>query len=600
MGRPGGDCLMQYCGPCRLCPFCERWWLVGGLHGWLCAWREGDIQSAFQRVIGRLRWLPVHSQHRVQRNADRDGECDRCSAVHTLSASLEEVGHQITLSLGKARLPHPVFSRLSDSDTYNAAVERLYTAAESREVDRRAIEDCGVAGFDLMCRAARFACDVFTARWPDAVSACVLAGRGNNAGDGYVLAAMLQAIGVHVTLLQVGPAPDRGDGALAVAYARERGVEAASFVGAVVGDVIVDALLGTGVSGALRAPYAQAVHSINSASRPVLAIDLPTGLSADSGGAVGDVEEVVRADVTATFITRKIGQHTGLGLEVCGALHYHDLNTPRAAFQGGIPWLREVRSQEPLPVNSYKHARGHVVVVGGDTSMGGAVILAGEAALRSGAGMVTLATRAQHRAAALARRPELMVMEADDRAALEQLLGRASAVVLGPGLGRSMWGRSLFEFVMGHAPKRLLVDADGLFHLADTRQQGAAVITPHVAEAARLLGMRAADVQADRPEAARLLNERYGACVVLKGAGSVIAGAATLAICGRGTPAMATAGMGDVLCGVVAAGLRPEDERVFDALCNAVLNHAVAGELAERRLGHHIVASDLFMELARL
>lgn len=479
-------------------------------------------------------------------------------------------------------------------------MERLYTAAESREVDRRAIEDCGVAGFDLMCRAARFASDVFTAQWPDARTACVLAGRGNNAGDGYVLAAMLQAIGIRVTLLQVGLAPDRGDGALAVTYARERGVEAAPFAGGVAGEVIVDALLGTGVSGALRQPYVDAVRAINDTSSPVLAIDLPTGLNADTGGAVGDAADVVRADVTATFITRKIGQHTGLGLEVCGVLHYHDLNTPSAAYHGGVAWLRDVRSPEPLAVNSYKHARGHVVIVGGDTAMGGAAILAGEAALRSGAGMVTLATRVEHRSPALARRPELMVVDADDRAALEQLLGRASAVVLGPGLGRSMWGRGLFEFVMQRAPKQLLVDADGLFHLADTGLQGAAVITPHVAEAARLLDIHAADVQANRPQAARLLNDAYGACVVLKGAGSVIAGGGRLAVCGRGTPAMATAGMGDVLCGVVAAGLRPVAEAEFDAVCRAVLIHAVAGERAEQRIGQHIVASDLFAELARL
>ena len=586
--------LRLRCGLCRPDLIC-------GSRRWrLSLRREGDGQNrlcGFGRGAG---WLPEHGQQHVQHKAGRYGEGNRCSAVHALPASLALARHEITIPPARASRQPPVFGRPMASVTYNAHVERLYTAAESREVDRRAIEDCGVAGFDLMCRAARFACDVFTAQWPDAASACVVAGRGNNAGDGYVLAALLRTVGVRVTLLQAGPAPDRGDGALAVAYARERGVRAEPFVGAVAGDVVVDALLGTGVSGALRAPYLEAVRAINRASCPVLAIDLPTGLSADTGGAVGEAADVVRADVTATFITRKIGQHTGLGLEACGLLRYHDLHTPEEAYQGGVPWLRDAQAPQPLAVNSYKHARGHVVVVGGDTPMGGAVILAGEAALRSGAGMVTLATRPGHRPPALARRPELMVVDADDRAALETLLGRASAVVLGPGLGRAMWGRGLFDFVIGQAPRRLLVDADGLFHLAETRQQGAAVITPHVAEAARLLDMPAGEVQADRPRAARLLSERYGACAVLKGAGSVIAEAAALAVCGRGTPAMATAGMGDVLCGVLAAALNADDRAVFDAVCRAVVNHAIAGELAERRLGRHIVASDLFAELARL
>ncbi len=469
-------------------------------------------------------------------------------------------------------------------------------------MDARAIHRHGIDGFELMTRAADFAKQCLLQCWPGVASVSILTGKGNNAGDGYVLAALLKQLGLPVDVLQVGDPPEEGDGATAVRYADQHGVQVRAFDGEVGGDVIVDALLGTGVSGSLREPYLTAVRCINETARPVLAIDLPTGLNADTGGAVGEIEDVVRAQITTTFITRKIGHQTGLGLEVCGEVLFSDLRAPRAAYEGGVSWLTEPVCREPLPVNAYKHGRGHILVVGGDVNMGGAVLLAGEAALRSGAGMVTLACRPEHRPAALARRPELMVQDAGDYAALGDLVERASVVVLGPGLGRDKWSQGLFDFVLRQKPERLLVDADGLYHLAGCDVSGVSVVTPHAAEAARLLDVDVATIQQDRPAAAKAIADRYGAVTVLKGAGSIVAACDAegekLAVCGRGTPAMATAGMGDVLSGVVAAGL--SDGGTFAATCAGVVNHAVAGELAEARVGRNLLASDLFAELATL
>jgi NAD(P)H-hydrate epimerase len=364
-------------------------------------------------------------------------------------------------------------------------------------------------------------------------------------------------------------------------------------------DVIVDALLGTGQSGALREPVASAVAWINACGSPVLAIDLPTGLDVDSGGPTGGVgAAVVRATVTTTFITRKIGQFTGIGREACGQLVFDSLGVPPALCGEGVPLLTTLPPPMPLPLNTYKHQRGHVIVCGGDLNMGGAVILAGEAALRAGAGMVTVVTHPEHRPAILARRPELMVVDAADAAALRALLERADCVVLGPGLGRTRWGALCFDRVMTGTGAPVVLDADGFFHW----QRAAvppppAIITPHIAEAAGLLGQTPLAVQANRTGSVRALVDRTRAVAVLKGAGTLIADASRLSVCDAGNPGMATAGMGDVLCGVIAARVA-SGESAYEAAQLGVLSHALAGDRAASRCGERaMLASDVIEEL---
>ena len=483
----------------------------------------------------------------------------------------------------------------------------LYTATQSRAADARAITELRVTGFELMLRAGQFALDRLLEAWPAAASISIYAGKGNNAGDGYVIAALAIDLGLRAEIIQVGTAPATGDASMAVSFAARRKVPVIPFaadylVGAVGGAVLVDALLGTGQAGPPRGDFALAVAALNASGRPLLAVDVPTGLNADTGGPCGeDATLVVRADLTATFITRKLGQYTGLGRQVCGRVCFDSLGVDPRWCGVGVPLVDTVPAREPLSVHAYKHQRGHVAIAGGDLSMGGAVLLAGEAALRAGAGMVTIVTRPAHRPAILARRPELMVMDAEDDAAVKSVLGRATCVVLGPGLDRHEWGRKLYQTVTGVTLAPVLLDADGFHHwLESSRTFRPAVATPHVAEAARLLSTSSAAIQRDRPAAARALVQRIGDVVVLKGAGTLIADQRALTVCGAGNPSMASAGMGDVLCGIIAAQI-VDSHSSYAAAVRGVVLHSVAGDHAAfRGSPHSLLASDLFDELRSL
>ncbi len=495
----------------------------------------------------------------------------------------------------------------------------LYTAAQSRAADARAITELGVTGFELMLRAGRFALDRLLEAWPAAASISIYAGKGNNAGDGYVMAALASDLGLQVEIIQVGEAPVIGDASMAVSFAARRKVPVIPFsadylasgvksvqgvqgVQGVRGAVLVDALLGTGQAGPPRGDFALAVAALNASGRPLLAVDIPTGLNADTGGPCGeDATLVVRADLTATFITRKLGQYTGLGRQVCGRVCFDSLGVDPRWCGVGVPLVDTVPAREPLSVHAYKHQRGHVVIAGGDLSMGGAVLLAGEAALRAGAGMVTIITRPEHRPAILARRPELMVMDAEDDAAVKSVLGRVTCVVLGPGLDRREWGRNLYQTVTGVTQAPVLLDADGFHHwLESSRTFRPAIATPHVAEAARLLATSSAAVARDRPAAASALVQRVSDVVVLKGAGSLIAGISALTVCGAGNPSMASAGMGDVLCGIIAAQIA-DSHSSYAAAVRGVVLHSVAGDRAALcGSPHSLLASDLIDELRSL
>lgn len=482
----------------------------------------------------------------------------------------------------------------------------LYTAEQCRDLDRRAIIALGISGFELMQRAGSAAFEALLQRWPRARRLAVVCGKGNNAGDGYVIAGIARQLGLSVRLLQVGDAAAlRGDAARARDWAAGRGVlpEPVAAVPADC-DVVVDALLGTGLRGGLAGDFAAAAAVINDSGRPVLAVDVPSGVHADTGSAA---EGAVRAAVTVTFIGRKLGLHTGVGLDHGGDVLYRDLGVPDTVFRElpGCPWwqydaLPDAYRVPPRARNAYKHALGHVVVVGGDHDMGGAVIMAGEAALRCGAGMVSVITRAGHRPALLARRPELMVADADDAEAVTARLARADCIVAGPGLGRSAWGSRLLAAALAR-PVPTVLDADGLTLLArdGLSAAGPLLITPHAGEAARLLGCEAAAVQDDRPAAALALARRVAGVAVLKGAGSLIAAttpsgeAALLGVCAHGNPGMASAGMGDVQSGIIggllAQGLTPPAAAVAGTCL-----HALAADRAVRRLGQRsLLATDL-------
>jgi len=488
------------------------------------------------------------------------------------------------------------------------AFDRLFTAAESRALDRLAIERHGVAGIVLMKRAGRAAWMTLQQRWPFADAITVVCGRGNNAGDGYIVAGCARSSGKKVQLIQLGSASAlSGDAALARDWAVALGVmidevadEAPAFE--VDGEVIVDALIGTGARGDVRPGFARAIGRINAAAKPVLALDIPSGLCADTGRVLGSV---VRADVTVTFIGVKRGLVTGSGPDHTGAVVLDTLGVPDDCHRdiGGIAALQWSGQRHLIPQrapSAYKHQSGHALIVGGDSGMGGAVAMAAEAALRVGAGLVSVVTRPEHVSAILARRPEVMVKGADDARPLDALVDRASVIAIGPGLGRGDWGHALLERVL-RAGKPLVVDADGLHLLAQHRVDATPpmVLTPHVAEAGALLGNNTvADVQRDRFAAATELAARSSnGAAILKGAGSVVAGAGRLGVCLHGNPGMATAGMGDVLTGVVA-GLLAQGLGVWDAaVAGACLHSFAADRVAERNGRIGLLATDLLIEL---
>lgn len=484
--------------------------------------------------------------------------------------------------------------------------ENLYTAAQLHELDRRAVERAGIPAEDLMRRAGEAAWHISTVQWPDAKHLLVLCGAGNNAGDGYVFAFRALEQNREVTLLTLG---DPARLPPAAAAMRKRYLDAGGGEGRFNGrlpsaDLIVDALLGIGLDRPLQAEWLKAVQAVNASAVPVLSMDIPTGLNADTGAEMG---AAVRAAVTVCFIGLKAGLFTGAGPECTGLLRFEDLRVPTAVLAGVRPRALRLRSagmrEHALarrPRHAHKNDFGHLLLVGGDQGMGGAVRLAAEAALRCGAGLVTVATRQDHVAGFLAGLPEAMVQGVEHAQDLAPLLARASVIAIGPGLGRGEWGRALLKQVLSsHHP--LVVDADALNLLAEAaHKHGRWILTPHPGEAGRLLGTDTTTVQADRYACVERIAERFDAVAVLKGAGSLIAAPGEVtAVCTAGNPGMAAPGMGDVLTGVIAALVAQGLPRVTAARLGVYI-HATAGDLAARQGERGILARDLMDPLRHL
>ncbi len=479
----------------------------------------------------------------------------------------------------------------------------IYAVADVRKIDHAAINDAGISGYALMTRAAQAALDIARAEFPQAKRWQVICGAGNNGGDGYVLArlAALQGIGVSVLTL-AEPETLSGDAATAcVDFAAEGGV-LASFEGSLddAAELLVDGLLGSGIERDVAGQYAEVVAAMNAHPAPVLALDIPSGLNADSGAVMGIA---VRADLTVTFVGLKGGLFLDSGPEYTGRLCFAGLDIPKECYAGKFAEMRRIGSDlvrsalPPRRRNSHKGDFGHVLVVGGSPGMPGAVRLCGEAALRSGAGLVSIATDPAHNALIAANRPELMCAGVEEARDLEPLLERATVIAIGPGLGTSDWSQAMFDAVL-QSGLPLVVDADALTMLAATdERRDDWVLTPHPGEAARLLDTASSDIQADRSGALAKLRQKYGGTVILKGSGSLVSSHdGPDWLCGAGNPGMASPGMGDVLTGIVAAmraqGLAPELAAVA-----AVEIHAQAGDVAAVSGQRGLLASDLIQEL---
>ena len=477
-------------------------------------------------------------------------------------------------------------------------ISKVYTTDECRELDRLAIEEHDIPGFTLMQRAGAFVFTTIQDRWPGIRSLRVVAGSGNNAGDGYIVATLAHQAGIETEVQQVGaPKRLRGDALLAWQQLQEHQVSTTSnFARA---DVIVDALLGTGARGALSSAYQDAITQINSSGEPVVAIDVPSGVDASSGGLL--TENPVKAELTSMFIGAKLGLFTGPGLRFRGDLVFTDLGIPPQVYHRvpGVPLL-DTTSKRPvlLPRDplAHKYQFGHVVIVGGDHGMGGAVILAAESALRSGAGLVTVLTRHEHVPAVLAKRPEVMVIGIDESADLSSYLARADVLAIGPGLGQTSWGHTLLGTALALELDRFILDADALRILKSQRWTvpPGSIFTPHPGEAAFLSERTTPEVQADRPACVKELSHEYGCTVILKGPGSLVASHGQLCSVSQFVNAsLATAGSGDVLTGIAAAVYARVGEPVQAAEA-AVSIHGASGARALRENPtRSLIASDL-------
>lgn len=515
---------------------------------------------------------------------------------------------------------------------------KLFTAAQSRELDRLAMSGSDLSSLQLMERAAEAALNLLLELWPGTHRLCVLVGTGNNGGDGYLLAQLALERDLVVRVVEAGSTSTLSQD---LKLARERAKQAGAVfevfsssydLGGSKDVVVVDALLGTGLKSKPRDSFAAAIAWINASDMPVLAIDVPSGLSSDTGVAIG---EAVRADATVSFIGLKRGLFTGAGPELCGRIFFRSLGV--AAAITNFEYKDSIQSRHDFGTvksvlgrrsrTAHKGQCGNVVVFGGDVGYGGAAIMAAEAAARSGAGTVTLITQPLNVYAAQTRRPELMCLGIDilneqSQNAIRRHVERADSVVIGPGLGQGDWGKWILSSVLRAVGNRkpLVVDADALNLIALQRTELAEMssndaqgirkrqnwlLTPHPGEAARLLACTTQQIEEDRFLSVRRLEEQWGGCCVLKGAGSLVCyrdenQRVHIDVCTEGNPGMASGGMGDVLSGILgsllAQGLSAQDSAKL-----GVCVHGEAADLAAEQDGERgLLATDLFPYIRRL
>ncbi len=482
----------------------------------------------------------------------------------------------------------------------------LYRTEQVREMDRLAIRDHGVSGYELMTRASSAAMILIHKKWPRITSVGIACGLGNNGGDGYVLARLLQKVGIKVKVIMLpGGAPRTADAGRAYADWRALGERAEVFDGQLPEvELWVDALYGIGLSRQPEGAAQAFIERINGTRLPVLALDVPSGINADAGNAAGIC---IRATRTISFISAKRGLYTGSARDYCGKVQHDNLDLPdsvRSDFSPAAFLLTPAylaAGLAPRHANSHKGEYGHVLCVGGEVGMGGAVRLCAEAALRVGAGLASVATRTEGVSALVAARPEAMTHAVENADALLPLITKADVLAVGPGLGQNEWGQTLFDCAIA-SNKALILDADALNLLAENPQPlPQAILTPHPGEAARLLGMSNQEVQSNRFDAMDALVKKYQCVVVLKGAGTLVGGPGeTTRVIDAGNPGMATGGMGDILTGVIAA-LYAQNLPLFEAASLGALLHGAAGDAAAKIGGERgLLPSDLFPHLRRL
>ncbi|MCW8923711.1 MAG: NAD(P)H-hydrate dehydratase [Gammaproteobacteria bacterium] len=463
-------------------------------------------------------------------------------------------------------------------------------------MDQKAIQGHGIPGYTLMRRAGKAVLDVLLEHYPQAKKILVLCGAGNNAGDGYVIARLAQQKGMDVRVVSlVDPEKLQGDAHQAYLQWHELAELSVSDVALINdADVVVDALLGTGLVRNVEGAWLNWIDAINYSDKPVISVDVPSGLDALTGTIRG---AAVVANITVTFIALKSGLFTASGKACCGEVVFDSLNVPELVYQEEAPMAELLSGNHQLPKrrhDSHKGMYGHVLLIGGNDGMPGAVILTAKAALRSGAGMVTVVTRLEHVAAVAAACPEAMVYGSTHGDLPDFKMDKISLVAIGPGLGMDAWAHRLLVQALA-LELAMVLDADALNLVAEKKLhiKQPHIITPHPGEASVLLSREsAANIQVDRFTAIKELHELMGGVVVLKGSGSLVFDGEQMGVCPLGSPAMAVAGMGDVLTGVIAAFVA-QGMALTQAATAGVCVHAKAGELAADADMRGVLASDV-------
>jgi len=519
---------------------------------------------------------------------------------------------------------------------------KVVTAAEMRQIDQDTIEGIGIPGIVLMETAGSAIVRAIERHYPNCQRIGILAGKGNNGGDGIVIARQLAHAGRDVHLFLVSPVESfTGEAHINLQIAKNLGLrieeipgaKAVRMDGSVEGwnmwmancELRVDAIFGTGLRGTVRGAIANVINAINRLPTPILSVDLPSGLDADTGNALGTC---VQAERTVTIGLPKRGVLVHPGAELAGHLEVVDIGFPQQVVDSQnikVNWTTAAQAAEwipPRPPASYKGSYGRVLVVAGSTGMTGAAALASEAALRTGAGLVTLATPKHLNAILEGLLPEVMTLPLPETEAgslgtsatsaiLEFAEKTTSVLAIGPGLSQHPETVALVHRLVRENREqglglRMVIDADGLNALAQATLGGVAirqsllqlgkevVLTPHPGEMARLTNTAVSTLETDRIRTAQQFASEYGVTLVFKGAPTVTGHPnGDVWLNSTGNPGMATGGMGDVLTGIIA-GLMAQGVSSERAAVLGVYLHGLAGDIAAEAVGMHgLIASDV-------
>ncbi|WP_394125974.1 NAD(P)H-hydrate dehydratase [Vibrio hepatarius] len=480
---------------------------------------------------------------------------------------------------------------------------RLYTAQQVKQGEHLAAQQAGVEMYALMQRAGKAVYQHIRNQYPDIKHLSILCGCGNNGGDGFVLAKLAQKDGLGVQLYLYGDdAKISGDAKKAKQEWLNGGGEISSIDSFNAGDaeLIVDGLLGTGLSGDVREPLQALIEKVNETNLPVVSIDIPSGLCSDTGSILG---AAISASSTVTFIGVKQGLMTGYARSVVGELHFAGLEVidefgqivPYSAISLSPELVKHLLPKRCPTAHKGKH--GRLLCIGGNEGYSGAIRLCASAAARTGAGLIRTLCHESSTLALQVGCPEVMTRSwSGESSLLNEALQATDVIALGPGLGTDSWAQTLMS-ACKEISKPKVCDADALNMLANipyVDQQR--VITPHPGEAARLLGCSVVAVEQNRFQAVTDLQSKYGGVVVLKGAGTLICDGHDIYVCNAGNPGMATGGMGDVLTGIIAAMLA-QGLSLSDAAKVGTLIHSTAADKLANQYGQiGLLASDVIPE----